>query len=209
MSVFEALDAVPLLPVLTFHDPEDAVHVCTALREGGVRAVEITLRTPAGIASIERVATETDIVVGAGTVLNADDVRRVAAAGAGFVVSPGFDEDVVDAARDAGVSAVPGIATPTEVQRALRHDCTELKVFPADSLGGPAYLRHLTAPFPQVRFLPSGGITFESFVDYLQVPAVLAVSGSWMVPKGVDARRGGAEIREVVIASRERAAAVR
>lgn len=207
MSVFEALDAVPLLPVLTFDDPGDAVRVCTTLRDGGIRAVEITLRTSAGIAAIERVAAETDLVVGAGTVLSADDVRRVTQSGAEFVVSPGYDGDVVDTARDAGIPAVPGVATPTEIQRALRHGCTYLKVFPADSLGGPAYLRHLMAPFPRVRLLPSGGITFDSFTEYLRVPSVFAVSGSWMVPKRHAG--GGAAIRDMVVASRERVASVR
>ena len=136
MTISEAFAAVPILPVLTFDDPLDALVVCSALREGGIRAVEITLRTASGAAAIERVAAETDLLVGAGTVLTGADVHRVIGAGARFLVSPGFDDEVVQTARDAGIPAVPGVATPTEVQRALRAGLTDVKVFPASSLGG-------------------------------------------------------------------------
>lgn len=205
MTISEAFAAVPILPVLTFDDPLDALVVCSALREGGIRAVEITLRTASGAAAIERVAAETDLLVGAGTVLTGADVHRVIGAGARFLVSPGFDDEVVQTARDAGIPAVPGVATPTEVQRALRAGLTDVKVFPASSLGGPAYLRHLTAPFPQVRLLPSGGVTFDSLVEYLGIPAVLAVSGSWMVPQSADGRRDAGRIRALAAEAVERA----
>jgi 2-dehydro-3-deoxyphosphogluconate aldolase/(4S)-4-hydroxy-2-oxoglutarate aldolase len=188
-SAIVALMEAPILPVLTFEREDDAVAIAQALFDGGVRAVEITLRTDAGLRSIERVATQTGLVVGAGTVLRMEQVRQVADAGAQFAVSPGLDRAVVDAARDAGLGIIPGIATPTEALEAMRLGLDRVKVFPAALLGGPRYLRQLHAPLPDLRFVPSGGITMEAAADYLAVPNVTAASGSWMVPSEAAARR--------------------
>jgi 2-dehydro-3-deoxyphosphogluconate aldolase/(4S)-4-hydroxy-2-oxoglutarate aldolase len=181
-EILGAIVASRILPVLSFSDPETAIVVCSALRAEGVRAVEITLRTSEGLGCIRTVAKHTDLVVGAGTVLSATDLTRAVDAGAAFAVSPGLDDEVLGAARATAVLALPGIATPTEAHRALKAGCRHVKVFPAAALGGPHYLRQLHGPFPELTYLPSGGIDATTAADYLDAPGVFAVSGSWMAP---------------------------
>ena len=171
------------VPVIVLDDARQAVPLAEALLRGGIGCAEITLRTDAGPAAIAAASAVADFIVGAGTVLTPDDVDRVVDAGARFVVSPGLAEDVVERAIEHGLEVIPGVATATEVQRALRLGLSRLKLFPAGPLGGIAAVRALAGPFPDVRFLPSGGVTAENAGEYLASPSVFAVSGSWMATR--------------------------
>ncbi|GGI44040.1 2-dehydro-3-deoxyphosphogluconate aldolase/(4S)-4-hydroxy-2-oxoglutarate aldolase [Agromyces flavus] len=177
------LDGERFVPVVVLDDPARAVPLAEALQRGGIRCAEITLRTPAGIDAIAALREVPDFTVGAGTVLEPDDVDRVFDAGARFVVSPGLADDVVERAQALGVEVIPGVATATEVQRAIRLGLDRLKLFPAGPLGGTAAIRALAGPFPGVRYLPSGGVTAANAAEYLASPHVFAVSGSWMATR--------------------------
>ncbi|WP_300591032.1 bifunctional 4-hydroxy-2-oxoglutarate aldolase/2-dehydro-3-deoxy-phosphogluconate aldolase [Microbacterium sp.] len=182
MSVLEH----PIIPVIEIEDAEHAVPLADALTAGGIGCAEITLRTDAGLAAIRAIATHRpDFEVGAGTVIESAQVAEVTEAGARFVVSPGLDLDVVDASRAAGVVAIPGVATATEIQRAARQGLTHLKLFPAGVLGGPALLKALGGPFPGIRFLPSGGVNAQTIAEYAALTNVFAVSGSWMASRSL------------------------
>lgn len=176
------LDGVGIVPVLTAETVSAAVTAGRALQRGGIVCVEMTLRTPIGIEAIAALSRETDLLVGAGTVLSRRDVDAVAEAGARFVVSPGLDPEVVESTRSAGMVSLPGVATATEIQRALSLGVETLKFFPADRLGGLDTIRALAAPFVGVRFVPSGGVGDANAAAYLSHPAIAAVSGSWVVP---------------------------
>jgi len=167
--------------ILTVHDAATVTDVVDALVDGGVSAIEVTLRTSAGWSAIERLGGRSDVVVGAGTVLNAGDARRAVDLGSAFVVSPGLDAAVVEETLSAGALPLPGIATPTELQRALQLGLSALKLFPAEPLGGVAMLRALAGPFADVSFMPSGGVTPALLASYLSQPNVFAVGCSWMV----------------------------
>lgn len=184
-TVLAALGAAAIMPVVVIDDAAMAVDLMAALIEGGIRCAEITLRTDAGVPAIKAIAgaAPAGFAVGAGTVLSAADVDLSVDAGATFVVSPGFDDAVVARAAERGVLALPGIATATELQRAHGAGLDAVKFFPADRLGGLATIAALAAPFPGVRFMPSGGVGPSNVTAYLSHPAVFAVAGSWMVPR--------------------------
>lgn len=176
------IESIGVLPVVTLNDASSAGLLGQALAAGGVRVAEITLRTPAALAAIAAMAEACpDVLVGAGTVVHAGQVRQAVAAGARFVVSPGFSGDVVDACQDAGVPVFPGICTPTELMAAMSRGLPAVKFFPAENYGGVATLRALAAPFPDMRFIPTGGIDAARLPQYLALPNVAAVGGSWMV----------------------------
>ena len=175
------LGRCPVVPVVVLDDPELAVPLGEALLAGGIDVVEITLRTDAGLGAIRRLAALPDLHVGAGSVLVPEQVDEVVAAGARFVVSPGLSVDVVGRCRTIGVPALPGVATATDLMTAAALGLSEVKFFPAGLLGGPAAIRALAAPFTRMAFMPSGGVSADTMADYLAVPAVPAVSGSWMV----------------------------
>jgi len=192
VPVLEAIAAIRLVPVLTVASASAsaAARLGAALRAGGLPCAEVTLRTPAALEVIRAMASDPDLLVGAGTVLTPDQVEAAVAAGARFIVSPGFDRDVVEACVQLGVPAIPGVATATEIQMALRAGIGVVKLFPAEAIGGVMTLQALSAPFPALRFVPTGGITPENAGRYLEEPAVLAVGGSWIAPSGlIDARR--------------------
>jgi 2-dehydro-3-deoxyphosphogluconate aldolase/(4S)-4-hydroxy-2-oxoglutarate aldolase len=175
------LDRCPVVPVVVLEDPEQAVPLGEALLAGGIDVVEITLRTDAGLEAIRRLRTLPDLHVGAGSVLVPDHVDEVAEAGARFVVSPGLSVDVLQRCRELDVPALPGVATASDLMTATALGLTQVKFFPAGLLGGPAAIRALAAPFTRMSFMPSGGVSITNMADYLAVPAVPAVSGSWMV----------------------------
>lgn len=189
-----SLDGVGIVPVLTAPTVSAALVAGRALARGGVTCVEMTLRTAAGLESLAALARETELLVGAGTVLSRAQVEAVADAGARFVVSPGFDEGVVDATRAAGMTSLPGVATASEIQRAVVAGIDTLKFFPADRLGGLGTIRALAAPFAGVRFVPSGGVSDRNAAEYLAHPAIAAVSGSWIVPNDAVATEDGDRI---------------
>ncbi|MEI7445304.1 MAG: bifunctional 4-hydroxy-2-oxoglutarate aldolase/2-dehydro-3-deoxy-phosphogluconate aldolase [Burkholderiales bacterium] len=185
----------PVIPVIVLDDARHAVPLARACADGGVDVLEVTLRTPAGLESLRRIAAEVPSAwVGAGTVTTVADVVRVAAAGARFAVSPGFDPAIVAAARDHGLPLMPGVMTPTEVMAALAQGLSLLKLFPAAVAGGVAMLKALAGPFPGVRFCPTGGIDARSAPDYLALPNVVAVGGSWLTPASAIARGDWAAI---------------
>ncbi|MEV4714507.1 bifunctional 4-hydroxy-2-oxoglutarate aldolase/2-dehydro-3-deoxy-phosphogluconate aldolase [Micromonospora sp. NPDC049374] len=177
----ERLPVGRVLPVVVLDDARHADPLGDALVKGGLTAVEVTLRTAAGLDAIAALAARGDLTVGAGTVLTVEQAERAIGAGARFVVTPGFAPAVVRACQQAGVPVVPGAATATEIQMALDAGLNVVKFFPAQQLGGAAMIKALAAPFRDVRFIPTGGITAAVIADYLALPAVLAVGASWMV----------------------------
>ncbi|SDO40760.1 2-keto-3-deoxy-phosphogluconate aldolase [Microbacterium sp. ru370.1] len=176
------LNGSRIVPVVVLDDASFAPDLADALTAGGIPCAEITLRTPAALDAIRAVAGRSDFAVGAGTVLTAAQVDAAVDAGATYLVSPGFDDAVAQRAAQRGVPLVPGIATATEIQRAIAAGLDHLKVFPAAAVGGTAALKAFAGPFPGVRFLPSGGVSATNAAEYLALPSVFAVSGSWMVP---------------------------
>ncbi|WP_443064495.1 bifunctional 4-hydroxy-2-oxoglutarate aldolase/2-dehydro-3-deoxy-phosphogluconate aldolase [Streptomyces sp. NBC_00582] len=202
-----ALSGTRILPVLTVPDAGTAAPLAEALAAGGARCAEVTFRTPDAEKALRAMAEHGGLTVGAGTVLTPEQAERAVAAGARFVLSPGFDAEVVDTCRDLGVPVVLGIATATELMQALRAGLTTVKLFPAEPLGGTWLLQALAAPFPQARFVPTGGIGPAHLSVYLSHPAVLAVGGSWMTAAGHLERRDYAEIRRLTAEAMQRSAA--
>jgi 2-dehydro-3-deoxyphosphogluconate aldolase/(4S)-4-hydroxy-2-oxoglutarate aldolase len=187
-EVLPAIGTGRLVPVVVLDDPRAARPLADALVAGGLCCAEVTFRTPAAEAALATMAEDSRLLVGAGTVVRAEQVDRAVAAGARFVVSPGFSTAVVRRCRQAGVPVIPGVATATEIQAAGEEGLAVLKFFPAEALGGLAMLKALAAPFPGVRFVPTGGISAAQLGAYLAHPSVLAVGGTWMVaPKLVAA----------------------
>ncbi|MFE2061109.1 bifunctional 4-hydroxy-2-oxoglutarate aldolase/2-dehydro-3-deoxy-phosphogluconate aldolase [Streptomyces sp. NPDC059467] len=193
-----------LLPVLTVPCTAAAGPLAEALAAGGARCAEVTFRTPDAEQVLKAMAAHGGLAVGAGTVLTPEQAERAVAAGARFVVSPGFDEEVVAKCRELRVPVVPGIATATELMRALKAGLDTVKLFPAEPLGGLRTLRALAAPFPRTRFVPTGGIDASRLAAYLADPAVLAVGGSWMATAAHLERGDYEEIRRLTAEAVER-----
>jgi 2-dehydro-3-deoxyphosphogluconate aldolase/(4S)-4-hydroxy-2-oxoglutarate aldolase len=180
----ELLNLSPVMPVVVIDDAADAVPVGRALVAGGIGVIELTLRTPAALEAIERVATQVpDIVVGAGTVTTAEQAKQAADAGASFLVTPGCTERVLEAAFATGLPFLPGAGTVSEAMRLSELGLTALKFFPAEPSGGAAYLKAVAGPLPGLRFCPTGGITPENAPRYLALPNVGCVGGSWLTPR--------------------------
>jgi 2-dehydro-3-deoxyphosphogluconate aldolase/(4S)-4-hydroxy-2-oxoglutarate aldolase len=171
-----------LLPVLTVSGAERGERLGQALVDGGLPLAEVTLRVEGALDALESLASIDGMTVGAGTVLDAAQVDLAVDAGAAFVVSPGLDMDVVRRCRQREVLVLPGVATATEMTRALAEGLRTVKLFPAGLLGGPAAVHAFAAPFPDLRFVPTGGVRAENLATYLEHPAVPAVGGSWLAP---------------------------
>jgi 2-dehydro-3-deoxyphosphogluconate aldolase / (4S)-4-hydroxy-2-oxoglutarate aldolase len=182
-DALDRLADIRIIPVIVIDDAGMAPDLAAALAEGGIGCAEITLRTSQGLAAIAAVAGTADFVVGAGTVVTTDQLAACVDAGARFIVSPGFDEELVAEALSLGVAVLPGVATATELQRALRSGVDVVKFFPADRLGGLATIAALAAPFAGARFVPSGGVGPQNLREYLEHPAIHSVSGSWMATR--------------------------
>ncbi|UOZ11286.1 bifunctional 4-hydroxy-2-oxoglutarate aldolase/2-dehydro-3-deoxy-phosphogluconate aldolase [Amycolatopsis sp. WQ 127309] len=171
----------PVMPVVVIDDADDAVPTARALLAGGIGVIELTLRTPAALAAIERVATEVpDIVIGAGTVTSPDQAKQAADAGAKFLVTPGCTDAVVDACFESGLPFLPGASTVSEAMKLAERGLTALKFFPAEASGGVAYLKSIAGPLPGLKFCPTGGITVASAPTYLALPNVGCIGGSWL-----------------------------
>lgn len=196
LTVVDLIAAAGVLPVIVIDDLAAASDLGDALVAGGLPVAEVTLRTAAGLEALRTLATRADLLVGAGTVITERDVELCADAGARFIVSPGFDRLVVERAMSLGLEAFPGIATSTEIQAAVRSGLTTLKVFPAERLGGVGLIDAFAGPFPDIRFLPSGGITEDQLPDYLSRASVAAVSGSWMASRAAISARDFEGIRD-------------
>ncbi|MFD4692655.1 bifunctional 4-hydroxy-2-oxoglutarate aldolase/2-dehydro-3-deoxy-phosphogluconate aldolase [Streptomyces sp. NPDC058463] len=192
------LDLAPVVPVVVLQDAADAVPLARALVAGGLPAIEVTLRTPAALDAIRAIAAEVpDAVVGAGTVISVSHVTETVAAGARFLVSPGWTDTLLDAMKASGVPFLPGVSTTSEVVALLERGVTEMKFFPAEAAGGTAYLKALSAPLPQARFCPTGGISLASAPSYLALPNVGCIGGSWMVPGDAVAAKDWARVERL------------
>jgi 2-dehydro-3-deoxyphosphogluconate aldolase/(4S)-4-hydroxy-2-oxoglutarate aldolase len=177
------LQGQPVIPVLKIDDEKNAIPLARALAKGGLRVIEITMRTGSALESIRRAAAEVpEAVVGAGTILNAKQFDEAAAAGSKFIVSPGGTKEVFAAARASEVPLLPGAITPSEMMAALEEGLDFLKFFPAEQAGGAAFLKSLASPFAGLRFCPTGGVSVRNAADYLSLPNVTCVGGSWVAP---------------------------
>ena len=181
-TMVERLREIGIVPVIVIDDAEDAVPVAEALMEGGLPCAEVTLRTPSAMEALRRmVKAYPELLVGAGTVLSADQVDESLDAGAKFIVSPGINPAVVDQSLQREVPVFPGVCTPTEVAVGLARGLRTLKFFPAEPAGGLPFLKAISAPYPMMEFIPTGGINVQNLSSYLGFKKVVACGGSWMV----------------------------
>ena len=184
--ILERIGKIGVVPVIVIDEAAKAVPLAQALLVGGIGCIEITLRTPAGIEAIRQIAEQVpDLLVGAGTVLSVEQAEAAVAAGARFVVSPGFDDDIVDWCQARGVDVLPGAVTPTEITHARRKGVYVVKFFPADMYGGPRAAKSLGDPFADVRFVVTSGVNADTLAAYLNVPSILACGGSWVAPRAL------------------------
>jgi 2-dehydro-3-deoxyphosphogluconate aldolase/(4S)-4-hydroxy-2-oxoglutarate aldolase len=197
-GVFDRIRDGRVLPVVTLDRAEDAVPVGRALLAGGLACIEITFRTDAASHAIASLSNRLpEMLVGAGTVLTVEQAQVAFDAGSRFVVSPGYDDDVVEWCLRRGIPVLPGVMTPTEITRALRHGLDLVKFFPAEAAGGAAAVAALGATFPAVRFVPTGGIDPENLERYLRLPMVAACGGSWITDRRLIAERDFDRIRRL------------
>ncbi len=183
MDIQTILRTGPVMPVIVLEEVADAVPLARALVEGGVRVLEVTLRTAGALDCLRAIADQVpEAVLGAGTVLTPADLDAAAAAGARFAVSPGASAELLRAGREGSIPLLPGVMTPSDVINALGAGYTAMKLFPAAQAGGVGMLKALSGPFPQVRFCPTGGIDAASAPTYLALPNVVCVGGSWLTP---------------------------
>lgn len=177
----QQLKSLRIVPVIVIDDPAAALPLADALAEGGLPCAEITFRTQAGLEAIRIIAAERpNMLIGAGTVLTAKQAAEAREAGAQFVVSPGFGSAVVDYCQEHGLPVYPGVATPTEIEMALARGLEVVKFFPAEPMGGLAYLKAIAAPYGMLQFMPTGGVNAKNIKDYLAFSRVVACGGSWM-----------------------------
>ena len=182
VEVLKRFEEIKIIPVVVLESAEDAEPLGAALMEGGLPAAEVTFRTDAAEESIRIMAEHfPEMLVGAGTVLTTEQVDRAVAAGAKFIVSPGFDEEIVKYCLEKDIPVCPGIATPTELIQAVKLGLDHVKFFPAEQAGGLAMINAIGAAFPHVKFMPTGGINVTNISDYLSCPRVFCCGGSWMV----------------------------
>ena len=201
-TIGEIVKLGPVIPVLAFESVEQGEQVSRALHAGGVKVLEITLRTAAGLASIERASQlAEDIVVGVGTITKPEQCAQAKRAGARFGVSPGLTREIHDAARDAGLPLLPGVMTPTDIIAALELGYEIVKFFPAQQAGGVPMLQAFHGPFPELKFCPTGGISAASAPDFLKLPNVVCVGGSWLTPKAALAAQDWAEVTRLAQAA--------
>ena len=198
-GVLEEIYQNGIVPVVVIDDPDDAVPLAKAVSAGGLGVMEVTFRTAAAGAAIERISEELpNMLVGAGTVLSVSDVKRARDAGAKFAVSPGYDPEVVEECLKSGLPIIPGISTATEAQAAMKQGLDAVKLYPAAQLGGPSYLKAFTGVYPSLRIMPTGGIRPETMCDYLDLPNVAAVGGTWLCPRDMVAEKKFREIEATV-----------
>lgn len=184
MNILQIMRTGPVIPVIVIDRLEDAVPLARALVAGGVRVLELTLRTPVALQALSAIAHEVEgAIVGVGTLTRAEDFEQSIKAGALFGVSPGLTPELIAAARDSGLPLLPGVMTPSDVIAARAAGFTELKLFPAQQAGGIGMLKAMGGPFPDVTFCPTGGIAAATAADFLALPNVACVGGSWLTPQ--------------------------
>ena len=197
-EVLEKIQKIGIVPVVVLDDPKDAAPLAKALCEGGLPCAEVTFRTAAAEESIKIMTSQfPDMLVGAGTVLTAEQADRAAAAGARFIVSPGLNPTVVKHCMEKGLPVVPGTATPSDVETAISLGLDTVKFFPAEQAGGIAMIKAMAAPYTQMKFMPTGGINAKNLNSYLAFDKVLACGGSWMVKKELISSGQFDKIREL------------
>ncbi|WP_280190773.1 bifunctional 4-hydroxy-2-oxoglutarate aldolase/2-dehydro-3-deoxy-phosphogluconate aldolase [Delftia sp. PS-11] len=202
LTALDIMQDAPVIPVIVLHDIAHAVPMAQALVAGGIRVLEVTLRTPQGLASIEAIARAVpEAIVGAGTVRSANDARAAASAGARFAVSPGYTSALGQACRDLQLPLLPGVATSGEIMAAQADGFDELKFFPAVQAGGTAMLKAWQGPFGDVRFCPTGGISPGNAAEFLALSNVVCVGGSWLVPADALARGNWEQITALASAT--------
>lgn len=190
LSAQSVLNAGPVVPVIVIRELHQAVPLARALVAGGIRVLEVTLRTACAIEAIRAIAEEVpEAIVGAGTVINPEQLKAVTDAGAQFAISPGLTESLLQAAAQGSIPLIPGIATVSELMTGMAYGLANFKFFPAEANGGVKALKAISGPFPDIRFCPTGGISLNNYRDYLALSSVACVGGSWLVPE--DALAGG------------------
>lgn len=183
-NITDSMKKSIIVPVVVIEDAKDAVPTAKALLAGGINVMEITLRTAAALESIRNVAAECpDMIVGVGTVINIDQAKEAVSAGAKFIVSPGFDEEIVKWCVENTIDVTPGCVTPTEIMMARKLGLRVVKFFPANIYGGLKAITNLAAPFTDMQFLPTGGVNTENIAEFAANPAIFAVGGSWVCKK--------------------------
>ena len=186
MSALDVLKTGPVVPVIVINDLDHAVPLAKALLAGGVKVLEVTLRTPVAIEAIRMIAEEVpEAIVGAGTVATEEDLQAVAKAGGIFAISPGLTPTLLSAANNGPIALIPGISSASELMLGMEYGLTEFKFFPAEAAGGINMLKSIGGPFPQVRFCPTGGISPANYKEYLGLKNVACVGGSWLAPVDV------------------------
>lgn len=184
MDVYQKIKELKLIPVAVINNADDAVPLGEALIEAGLPIIEVTFRTEAAVESIKRLTKKIpEIIVGAGTVLKVDQVKDVIKTGAHFIVTPGFNPKIVDYCIQVKIPIIPGVNTPTMVEWALEKGLRIVKFFPANLSGGPDMLKSLAGPYPEMKFVPTGGINTDTVIEYLKLSNVIACGGSWIVKK--------------------------
>lgn len=201
-EICQRIQHIGVVPVVRSGSARLALHAVEALAAGGIPVVEITLTVPNALAAIADIASRFDgtVLVGAGTITSADQARAAVEAGARFIVSPGFDAAIVDASHAAGVPAMPGVLTPSEIMAATRAGADWVKIFPCSALGGAKYLRALRGPFPRLRAMPTGGVTLATAAEYIAAGAVALGVGSELVDSAELAAGESARLRERALA---------
>lgn len=198
-NVFSIIRHERIIATVVIDDIETALPLAKTFLDSGIKCIELTLRSDAAIEAISKIVTEfPELLVGAGTVLNTDQLIQVRDAGAAFAVAPGFNPEIVTKAMEIGLPFAPGVCTPSDIERALECGCKVLKFFPAEPLGGLKYLKSVVAPYNHmgIRFIPLGGITYDNFRNYLNEDFILAVGGSWLAPRNVIAERNWQVIKD-------------
>ena len=192
------LKSAPIVPLVQSNNPDEAVKISEALLKGGLKVLEVVLRTDEAFECLEKIAKEfPDVQVGAGTVLSADHAKRTLDCGAKFIVSPGLTDGVVEVALSNDVPVLPGIATASELQKAWNMGLRTVKLFPASLAGGPNMIKALSSVFRDVSFMPTGGVKPANLSDYLSIPAVIACGGTWLTPKDQIAAGNFAAVTEL------------
>ncbi len=199
LSIDKILQVAPVVPVMVVERLEDAVPLARALYNGGLKVLEITLRTPVALEAISAMVKELpdDAVIGAGTIVTPEDLQKAVDAGSSFLVSPGTTPALIEAAKASSVPLLPGIATPSEAMNLLTQGFKYLKFFPAESAGGVSMVKSIGGPLPQITFCPTGGINLAKAPEYLALPNVACVGGTWMAPKNLIAEKRWDEIEKL------------
>ncbi|MFW6218252.1 MAG: bifunctional 4-hydroxy-2-oxoglutarate aldolase/2-dehydro-3-deoxy-phosphogluconate aldolase [Verrucomicrobiota bacterium] len=195
------LDQFPVIPVIVLDDVDDAERLAGALLAGGLNIIEVTFRTAAAAESIERIARAfPDMMVGAGTVVTPEQAKRAIDAGSKFGLAPGTDPETIAYFKERGVPFIPGVMTPSDIQTAVKAGCQRLKFFPAGAAGGPKLLKAMSAPYGNlgVKFCPTGGVSLDNMLDYLSMPEVFAIGGSWLATKAQIAEKDWSTITRQV-----------